>query len=950
MIRLLLFGIVACLGLMAQPQAGGANAANEAGVEHLRRSEFIDAIAAFRKAVEIDPKLVRAWNNLGSALAQAGDMQDSVDAFKRAVALSPEDLQLRMNLGIALRAMGDADAALEQFRLVARERASDPEVHQQLGLAFKQQGNLAAATEAFETVLTYNPENREAYYNLATVLRQQAAAVRKRQPQTASSPQAERRIAEARQALSRGDLAGARGGLESLLKEAPSSAEALNLLGFVQGQQKNLPASILTLTRAVELAPDLADAHYNLGVARWYAGHRAKSVESLEKAVQLNPAAPEVYAFLGMARREMGDLENSRRALQRALALGPSSPAPYIDLGLVFLRQGQHERAVGQFEAALNLPSPTGPIPDLDLVITELRAVLSRTPSAEGRNVLGLLLGKQGADPRVVAAEFREAIRLQPTYAQAHNNLGLVLLQAGDQEKGLAELKEALRHAPEYPDALGNLGAALVPSEPEEAIRLLQKAVSLQPAFVRAHYNLALAYAQSPKFGIDQAIAQFRKVVDLAPGFSAARFEFGKVLFRRNELKEAIAQFREALRLEPTLGAAQYQLGLALTRAGQKEEGARHIEQARAAIDRERKLTIAGQLMGEARAAMDAGKTESAADSLQQLLQLLPDYTPARDALQRLGAKSGPSDDPAKVRLFEDHIRNQRFAELEPLVVEYLTQNPNSWWAHYVLGYVRFGQRRIGDSITSVAKSLELNVNNADAHRLLGRTLMIIGRYDVARTELELAAKLRPEWPEVRYDLGKVHSASDNYALARRELEEALRLDPNYMEAYEALGFVMEALSDDPAAVRYYKKAAEIRETRQARFVAPYVSLASLYNRTGEPKLAAEYARKAIEIDGSSDSALFQLAKALDRLQQWPDAVTALKRAVDTNPNIASYHYVLSGLYRRLGQAAESQQHMETFRRLEKEAAEFERKRREAQRAASGATAAASPAKAPSPQ
>ena len=318
-------------------------------------------------------------------------------------------------------------------------------------------------------MLAYNPENREAYYNLATVLRQQAARVRRPQPNPAPSAAVEKPIGEARQALARGDLASARATLDLLLRDAPSSAEALNLLGFVQGQQRNLSASVATLTRAVELAPNLADAHYNLGVARWYAGDRKKSIESLEKATKLNPAAPEVYAFLGMARREMGDLDGSRRSLQRALALAPTLPAPYVDLGLLFLRQGQQERAIGQFTAALTLPSSGGPIPDLDMVISELRTALAKTPSAEGRNVLGLLLGKQGGDPRVVAAEFREAIRLQPSYAEAHNNLGLVLIQTGDQEKGVAAFKEALRHAPDYADALGNLGAALVASEPEEA-------------------------------------------------------------------------------------------------------------------------------------------------------------------------------------------------------------------------------------------------------------------------------------------------------------------------------------------------------------------------------------------------------------------------------------------------------------------------------------------------
>ena len=50
--------------------------------------------------------------------------------------------------------------------------------------------------------------------------------------------------------------------------------------------------------------------------------------------------------------------------------------------------------------------------------------------------MLGLLLGRKGADSSDVAAEFREAIRLRPDFADAHNNLGLVLIQAGDDAGG----------------------------------------------------------------------------------------------------------------------------------------------------------------------------------------------------------------------------------------------------------------------------------------------------------------------------------------------------------------------------------------------------------------------------------------------------------------------------------------------------------------------------------
>src|SRR5262249_24999205 len=162
-----------------------------------------------------------------------------------------------------------------------------------------------------------------------------------------------------------------------------------------------------------------------------------------------------------------------------------------------------------------------------------------------------------------------------------------------------------------------------------------------------------------------------------------------------------------------------------------------------------------------------------------------------------------------------------------------------------------------------------------------------------AQTELELALKLRPQWAEARYDLGKIYSAHDNYPPSKRELEEAIRLDPSYMEAYDMLGFVMEALGDDNAAVSNYKKAVEINESGGAGYASPYINLAAYSNRVGDPKTAMAYARKTLRFNPKSDGGNFQLAKALDRLEQWPEAAEALNRAIEANPSASSYHYVL---------------------------------------------------------
>ena len=227
-----------------------------------------------------------------------------------------------MNLGIALRAKGDADAAMIEFRSVLESRPNDPDVRQQLGLALKQQGDLNGAIEAFESVLTLNPEHREAYYNLAAVLN--SSPHRCGDVLAAAGPSIDAGLRSAKEKLASGDLKGACD-LEKLRQDAPASADVLNLLGFVQGQNRDLRRPWRLLSAQWNSVPTCRKRATTWVSRSGIAATVTAALESLKHAVRLNPASAEAYAFLGMA------LKN-QQALQRAIALNPNLPAPYIDL------------------------------------------------------------------------------------------------------------------------------------------------------------------------------------------------------------------------------------------------------------------------------------------------------------------------------------------------------------------------------------------------------------------------------------------------------------------------------------------------------------------------------------------------------------------------------------------------------------------------------------------
>jgi len=938
-----------------------AQAHNWLGVALMGKADLPSAVAEFKKAVALDPKYARAYTNLGSALAKSGELDVAVDAFKKALAVAPDNLAAHMNLGVALREKGDAEGALMHLRRVAEADPHNADIQYELGQTLRQSGDLTGAIAAFEKALQINPELREGYYGLGLALKQQSAAKQKPVP-PAGSP-ADDLYKSGQEAVARGDLRAAADQLGQALVLDANDGQAHNLLGFVLGQQGDMASALVHLERSVALRPEWAEAHYNLGVALWYSGSKERSISELRESVRLDPAAGASQAFLGTALRDTGDLEGARLSLQRAIALLPPLPATYIDLGIVFLRAGDLDKAMGQFEAGLNIQNPSPPEPDWDSAISALREAIAKKPErADAHNMLGLLLGRKGADKSEVVAEFREAVRLRPDFAQAYNNLGLVLTQTDDDEAAVAAFHEAIRVRPDYSDAHANLGAALIPTDGEQAIRELEKAVALEPSSVKAQFNLATAYGASPKYGALKEIELLRKVIAVSPNFSRAHLGLGKALLQDGKVPEAITELQEAARLDPQSGEAHYQLGLALSRAGRKDEAATELKQGRELTSADDRNQNANLDISEGRAALDKGDLDQAATKFRHALKLQPDSSDAqrylgvvlekqgdkdaasdayekavdlnpgnfaaRQSLQKLLETSTAKDDPARLDQLENYIRANQFKEVEPLLTDFVREHPESSRGWYSLGYSLFAQQKIGESIRALAKCLQLDVKNSEAHKILGRDLMIIGRFDAAQIEFEQGIRYDPKSAEMHYNLGKLFSMQDNWAPGRREFEEALRIDPSYVEALDALGLTQEALGDNPGAVASYEKAIALNQARNGKFASAHANLSAYYNRTGDHEKGLAYARQAIELDPKSDRAWFQKAKAEEGQGNLNDAADSLAQAITFNPRASSYYYVLSGVLRRLGKTKESKEALEVFTRLDKESDDLEKMRR----------------------
>jgi tetratricopeptide (TPR) repeat protein len=307
-------------------------------------------------------------------------------------------------------------------------------------------------------------------------------------------------------------------------------------------------------------------------------------------------------------------------------------------------------------------------------------------------------------------------------------------------------------------------------------------------------------------------------------------------------------------------------------------------------------------------------KAASAQTATSTLMELHSSLTPQPSTGEL--APNTDGDDLEQVKSFEASIEQDKIDEVEPLVLAYLKEHPNSWRAHYIQGYVLFRMRKVGDSIKELAKSLELNADNPEAHKILAKDFVVIGKWVYAETELQQAARLKPESAEIHYSLGEVYSGRDMLREAKSEFTAAIQHDPTYAEAYNALGFTEESLGDDTAALEAYKKAMQIADQKGSKFDAPYINVSEYYNRLNKPEPALEYARKAIALNSKSDLGYYQMARAYQSRGEWDRAAEALRNAIALNPSSAQYYYVLSQVYRSLGKQPESLAALKSFQEL----------------------------------
>jgi TolB-like protein/DNA-binding winged helix-turn-helix (wHTH) protein/tetratricopeptide (TPR) repeat protein len=249
---------------------------------------------------------------------------------------------------------------------------------------------------------------------------------------------------------------------------------------------------------------------------------------ALEKSKVVNPDAYEAYlkGRYFWNKRTGDGLKKAIAYFNRAIETDPNYAEAYSGLADAYALSGDWEYGILSPQVAFR-----------EAKAAATKALALDENLGEAHTSLAFALDLYGWDWEKAEAEYRLAIKLNPSYATAHLWYAWHLILMGQNSEGISELR---------------------------------KAEGLDPLSLIISADMADALCISHVF--DEAIEQSRKTLEMDPHFAVGHYELGQALEQRQMHDEAIAEFQKAIEISGHSGVFDSSLAHAFAVSGRQQE------------------------------------------------------------------------------------------------------------------------------------------------------------------------------------------------------------------------------------------------------------------------------------------------------------------------------------------------------------------------------------------
>jgi tetratricopeptide (TPR) repeat protein len=408
---------------------------------HPKRGNPARAEGYWRVALALRPEQMFLHNNLGVVLTDQGEWEAALAAYGRAVALDPSHPAPRTGVGNVHRARREWDRAVAEYRAAIALDRNYALAHTSLGHVLRAQRKWDEALEAYRAACRLTPHHPAPFAGVVNTL------------------------------LEQGQVEGAAKEADAAVKRFPLEALGHYTLGKVRYARKEWDGAVRAYNEAIRLDARYSAAHWGIGQVRMSQQNWDAAVEAFGRAAELQPVDPAAHHELGRALDKRGERERAIRAYRRAIDLEPMNPLPLNSLGTALnatdpaAAEDAFRRAIALDEKYANAHYGLGTAlyhqkrwDDAAAAYKQALSVRPKYPFA--LNGLGNVHRAKGEWERA-GEYYRQAITQDAGYHSAYANLVAMHVDRGHPAEALTVVRAASTASSELKRAFGYRRAAL---------------------------------------------------------------------------------------------------------------------------------------------------------------------------------------------------------------------------------------------------------------------------------------------------------------------------------------------------------------------------------------------------------------------------------------------------------------------------------------------------------
>lgn len=760
--------------------------------------------------IQLKDLLQRDQNNSAARMLLArvhvlnGDLQSAEKEYRRALEAGADRNEAVPPLLEAVLQTGGPQKVLDEAATLAVESpAARAQVETLRGRAYLALRKPEDARKSFEQALAAKPDHAAAKAGLIALVAQQ------------------------------GNIDRAAAQAADLLKQAPDSPDALNLVAELDLGRGRVEAARDTLTRLVQVAPHSAPARAKLAATLIDLKQFDLAKAELDALGKLAPGSPGYSHLLGVMHLRRGEIPAAREAVQNALRSNPDYLPAVALAASVALAENNPAQAERHARILVDR-APESLQGHRLLAATYLR--MNATDRA--LQTAQTALSRSGDDPQLLAIAgeaalkqndfarasqyYEKAARLEPNDPGKRTGLALSRLSAGDRERGFADLEAAAQ---------------------------------LDTTSFQADYTLIAARLRERQF--DQALAAIDALEKKQPRNPMVQNLRGAALAAKGDSAGARKAFEAALAMQPTFFPAASNLAMLDLQSGRPDDARKRFETVLAADPK----NVQALLALAQHTARHGGKKEQVRDYLDRARDA------DRDALAPLVALAGW------------HLDNGAPRDAVTLLQEAQARDANR---PELLNMLAIALARAGDraqALETYDRLLRTNPDSAALQLRVGEARAALGDDAGALAAFRRAADLQPKAPEPRVALvnllmrqGKKNEARQVVAALRKDL-------PGNPAGLLLEGDLAAADQKWLEAADFYRKANGV-----ARSQAATIRHAQALMRGGRDADADNVLRTYIKDAPDDMAARLLYGELLSGRSRWSDAAEQYRHIVSKDP------------------------------------------------------------------